>query len=108
MPWAKGQSGNPVGRKRNAPTFAAAIRSALSRKTPDGITYRHAIARQLAEAAAKGNLEAARILLERVDGKVPDALTVDQSGQLVIRVEYEDIAPPPAAAARGTGGSPGE
>ena len=56
---------------------------------------RRAIADKLAELAATGNLEATRIVLERIDGKVPDALSVNQSGELVIRVEYEDLSPTP-------------
>jgi hypothetical protein len=70
MPWKPGQSGNPNGRPKKEFAFKTAIIQALRVKGPDGVPYRRRIARKLVELADQGNIEAIKILLERVDGKV--------------------------------------
>ena len=69
MPWVKGQSGNPGGRPKKPFAFITVIEEVLKEKGPDGIENRRAIVRKLVEVARDGNLEAIKILLERVDGK---------------------------------------
>ena len=85
MPFKPGQSGNPKGRPPKPLALTTAIRQCLRKKGPDGIVYRRRIAQKLVELADAGNVEAIRILLDRIDGKVPDALDVRASGELVVR-----------------------
>jgi hypothetical protein len=68
--WVKGVSGNPNGRPKKPFAFSTAIAQALRAKGPDGLTYRRRIARKLVELADQGSIEAIKILLDRVDGKV--------------------------------------
>lgn len=56
MPWVKGVSGNPSGRKKDA--FITKARNRIQRRIP-------AILDKLAELAEQGDVQAARLLLER-------------------------------------------
>ena len=58
MPWMKGQSGNPRGRPRKSQKTMAQLRSQISEHLPDVIEV-------LADAAKEGDVQAARILVER-------------------------------------------
>ena len=79
MTWVKGQSGNPNGRVPLAPELAPTIRRELRRRDPaTGLVNKRAIALVLIAKAVAGDLEAVRIVLERVDGKVPTP--VEHSG----------------------------
>ncbi len=71
MPFQKGQSGNPKGRPKKGQTMADALRT-VPNKTQDGKQNKRAVAEKLVEMARGGNLEAMKLLFERVDGKVPE------------------------------------
>ncbi len=58
MPWKQGQSGNPNGRPRKSQKTMAQLRSQISEHLPDVIEV-------LANAAKEGDVQAARILVER-------------------------------------------
>lgn len=94
MPWAKGQSGNPNGRKALQPELAPAIRAVLRRKvsSTDSRTNKQAVAEALVSLAIAGDVQAIRTVLERVDGKVPEPvqLTGDQGGPLVFTLNLGD------------------
>ena len=69
MPWKQGQSGNPKGRPRKSQKSMAQLRSQISEHLPDVIEV-------LANAAKDGDVQAARILVERC---VPSMLALDQN-----------------------------
>ena len=69
MPWKQGQSGNPKGRPRNSQKSMAQLRSQISEHLPDVIEV-------LANAAKEGDVQAARILVERC---VPSMRALDQN-----------------------------
>ena len=69
MPWKQGQSGNPKGRPRKSQKSMAQLRSQISEHLPDGIEV-------LANAAKDGDVQAARILVERC---VPSMRALDQN-----------------------------
>ncbi len=58
MPWKQGESGNPIGRPRKSQKSMAQLRSQISEHLPDVIEV-------LANAAKEGDVQAARILVER-------------------------------------------
>jgi hypothetical protein len=58
MPFKKGQSGNPAGRPKGLRDRRAALRYKLTRQLPD-------ILKTLAAAAKGGDIQAARLILER-------------------------------------------
>ena len=70
--WVKGVSGNPDGRPVKGNSFAEVIRS-IGDEIVDGITNREAIARKIINIALndkdKRQLEASKIVMDRVDGK---------------------------------------
>ena len=69
MPWKQGQSGNPNGRPRKSQKSMAQLRSQISEHLPDVIEV-------LANAAKEGDVQAARILVERC---VPSMRALDQN-----------------------------
>ena len=69
MPWKQGQSGNPRGRPRKSQKSMAQLRSQISEHLPDVIEV-------LANAAREGDVQAARILVERC---VPSMRALDQN-----------------------------
>jgi len=69
MPWKEGQSGNPKGRPRKSQKSMAQLRSQISEHLPDVIEV-------LANAAKEGDVQAARILVERC---VPSMRALDQN-----------------------------
>ena len=69
MPWKQGQSGNPKGRPRKSQRSMAQLRSQISEHLPDVIEV-------LANAAKDGDVQAARILVERC---VPSMRALDQN-----------------------------
>ena len=69
MPWKQGQSGNPRGRPRKSQKSMAQLRSQISEHLPDVIEV-------LAKAAKEGDVQAARILVERC---VPSMRALDQN-----------------------------
>ena len=81
MPFQKGQSGNPNGRPKLEQSVTNVIRRLLSEKQ-DGKTRAEAIATTLLDLAAAGDVNAIRVVLERVDGKVVQP--IEQTGTLTI------------------------
>lgn len=69
MAWTKGESGNPRGRPRKSQRTMAQLRSQISEHLPDVIEV-------LAGAAKDGDVQAARILVERC---VPSMRAIDQN-----------------------------
>ena len=69
MPWKQGQSGNPKGRPRKSQKTMAQLRTQISEHLPDVIEV-------LADAAKAGDVQAARILVERC---VPSMRALDQN-----------------------------
>jgi Family of unknown function (DUF5681) len=77
--WVKGVSGNPRGRLPIGQELTPTIRALLRAKDPaTGVRNKKLIALALVAKAIDGDLEAVRIVLERVDGKVPTP--VEHSG----------------------------
>lgn len=88
MPFQKGQSGNPNGRKKKGQTTAELLRALGDLKyAGSDKTRKERAAEVVWEQACKGNLQAFLAIVERTEGKVPDKL--DQTGRLTIRVIRE-------------------
>jgi hypothetical protein len=77
-PFKPGQSGNPAGRPKSI-TLSEAIRLQLAKKVSDGsdYTYAEAIAQVLCVAAVKGNVNAAREIADRTEGKPKQSVDLD-------------------------------
>lgn len=90
--WKKGMSGNPSGRRKGSVSLAAALQKLLL-KEPDKL---ESIARTLVDAAIAGDVSAARLLFERLDGCKPNgffAINVDASDRRIgITVSPQTLA----------------
>jgi hypothetical protein len=76
--WKPGQSGNPAGRRKGSVSLAAAVQRLLI-KEPALIDQ---VARTIVNAAIAGDVAAARLLFERLDGHKPTgffAVNIDNS-----------------------------
>lgn len=91
-PWKKGQSGNPKGRPKGTGNFTNVVQAFVNEHLvgkPDGeqITLLEAMARTLAMKAAKGDVAAARLILDRID-------PVDRSTHLHINNNLSSVVTP--------------
>lgn len=80
--WQKGQSGNPRGKRKGSVSLASALQRLLL-KEPDKL---EAVARTLVDAAIAGDVSAARLLFERLDGHKPTgflSVNIDNSDRRV-------------------------
>jgi hypothetical protein len=75
--WEKGSSGNPGGRPVYKP-FIDAVNIEIAAAGPDRIKLRR-IAKKILDEAEEGAPWACQLLFERLDGKVPQPVEVDQT-----------------------------
>ena len=85
MPWKPGQSGNPAGRRPGTGEVAR-LRSAIAKHVPE------IVERLVTKATVEGDVQAARLLLERVLPPVkavalPEAVPLPATGSLAERAE---------------------
>lgn len=78
--WQPGQSGNPGGRPPYKGSITELIREALkkyklcNKPLPEGCTAAHVLAETMIQHAIKGNSPYMKEIMDRNDGKVPDAV----------------------------------
>jgi hypothetical protein len=78
----KGQSGNPKGRPRKLPQLDALLDSVLGEEK-DGVTAAEAILKALRLKAAKGDVRAAEVLLDRAYGKAKQSIDHTTKGEAI-------------------------
>jgi len=90
-----GNPGKPLGARHFSTLFRDAVRE-VGGVTKDGqkVTYDKVIAKKLITMAADGNLKAAGMVIDRVDGKVPQTFEVNKTERIGVVVytqkEIED------------------
>lgn len=72
-PFKKGQSGNPNGRPKKLPQLDKLLADVLGEEK-DGLTAAEAILKALRLKAAKGDIRAAELLLDRAYGKARQSI----------------------------------
>jgi len=79
-PFPKGVSGNPAGRPKSI-TLSEALRLQLAKVSPHAAerTYAEEIARVLCVNATRGNVNAAREIADRTEGKPKQAIDVEMN-----------------------------
>jgi hypothetical protein len=88
-----GRSGNPKGRPKSI-TLSEAYRKQLAQPVPgneDGLTYADVIASVVCEAAAKGDVQAARELADRTEGKARQTIDHGLTPETRRRVVVEQM-----------------
>ncbi len=78
-----GNPGKPLGTRHFSTMFREAIRE-FGGVTKDGqkVTYDRVITKKLITMAADGNLKAASMVIDRVDGKVPQVVEVNKTERI--------------------------
>lgn len=76
-PFKPGQSGNPKGRPKSV-TLSEALRRELAKEDPENTeqSYAEKIAQMLVSQAAEGNVNAAKEIADRTEGKPRQAIDV--------------------------------
>jgi hypothetical protein len=77
-PFKKGESGNPNGRPKKLPELDKLLADVLGEEK-DGITAGEVILKALRAKAAKGDVRAAEVLLDRAYGKSKQTMDVSVS-----------------------------
>jgi hypothetical protein len=80
-----GQSGNPKGKPKKLPGLAELLAEVLAEEKADGLTAAKAILMALRSRAAKGDVKAAELLLNRAYGKPKD--NEGAPTEMIIRVQ---------------------
>ena len=82
--WQPGQSGNRRGRPKRGAALAAWLRYELSQVSgEDGQTTRGAeLARVLVQLALGGDVQAIKVILDRIDGPVANVVTGPDAGPI--------------------------
>jgi hypothetical protein len=84
--WKPGQSGNPGGRPRG--TLTDVLKIILAEVGPTGKANGQLIMERLAVMAVSGNIDAIKVILDRVDGKLVEQHAVD--GRIKIALSWDD------------------
>jgi hypothetical protein len=87
MPFVKGQSGNPGGRPKEKP-WAEALRMALAESDNEsGKKKLRLLAEAVVQKGLEGDIQAAKEIGDRLDGKAPQAITGDgEDGSFTINI----------------------
>ena len=97
MPFVKGQSGNPGGRRKNRP-WRDAIERAITRANKEGMQAVDELADAFLAACLSGDVAALKELGDRIDGKVPQAIVGDEDEaplNVVHKIVREIVRPQP-------------
>jgi Family of unknown function (DUF5681) len=80
-----GQSGNPSGRPKRTPSFAAELQAELGEESTTGVTRQRALVRRLVAEAIGGNMRALRILIPILakSDQADDDVETEQDQQLL-------------------------
>uniref|UniRef100_A0A6M3JXB4 DUF5681 domain-containing protein n=1 Tax=viral metagenome TaxID=1070528 RepID=A0A6M3JXB4_9ZZZZ len=92
--WGKGQSGNPKGRPVKGDCLTSLLKDEIEKICPDdkdGKTWKELIVIATMRLAIEGNKAALKEVWERVDGKVPQAITGKDGGPLEATVSLLDL-----------------
>ena len=76
--WVTGQSGNPKGRPKRGTSLSDILRTIGNAKDAQGVTLKQRFCATLWEFGIAGNMHAARLLLEYLEGK-PAVVTPDST-----------------------------
>ena len=82
-PFVKGQSGNPNGRPRKLPELDKLLADVLGEEK-DGISAAEAILKALRLKAAKGDVRAIEVMLDRAYGKPKQTISADVTQSITI------------------------
>uniref|UniRef100_A0A6M3K435 DUF5681 domain-containing protein n=1 Tax=viral metagenome TaxID=1070528 RepID=A0A6M3K435_9ZZZZ len=86
IPYRKGQSGNPAGRKKKEDCLLSCIKEELTKAAPNGETKEQLIAGVLVDMASRGNVKAIELLLSYLHAKPSQG--IDLTSQAPLRIEF--------------------
>jgi len=85
----KGGGPNGGGRPKKLPNLDVLLANVLGEENKDGTTAAEAILIRLRADAAKGNIRAAQLILERAYGKPKQQMDIEMSGGQKVTVEVK-------------------
>lgn len=84
MPFAKGNRANPNGRPKKGQALTDLLRLRMAEPGPDGRLNSEIVADKLIALACAGEMDAIKVVFDRLDGKV--ATPVDLQGEQRINI----------------------
>ena len=90
--WRPGQSGNPKGRPKGIQTVRELLAKISRERAANGGTRLEAALRRTYDLALEGTPWAVQFIVERLEGRVPQALQVDQTTQVRGPITMNDEA----------------
>ncbi len=97
-----GQTGNPNGAPKHKVELTKLLTSRLEQTADDGRTWAQRVTEKLISMAESGNVEALRYLMDRIEGKPTQAVSLSlDEGPLHYRLAVRDGGPRLAAAPPG-------
>jgi len=85
-PFLKGKSGNPGGRPANSDCLSACLREVASQPAGGGLTHAQRLARVLWRRAEAGDVRAAALIGDRLEGRPAQRVSVDASTKPLVTV----------------------
>lgn len=92
MAWKKGESGNPNGRPRRTIVTDCIVRELLSAAEDGDGDKARSLAKSLVSRALNGDMRAAEICLDRVEGKPDQTIHVRRTARELADDELNNIA----------------
>ena len=92
----KGVSGNPGGRPVDGLSLASLLRSELSKDGGGGKTKGELIAAKYVELGLAGNVMAITSIIDRIDGKPAQSLTLKGDSDAPLHVRHSERLPVPS------------
>jgi hypothetical protein len=81
-PFPKGTSGNPGGRPHNSDCLSACLREVASQPAGGGLTHAQRLARVMFKRAEAGDMRAAALIADRLEGRPGQRLEVAAGGEV--------------------------
>jgi len=79
--YQSGQSGNPKGRPKREWTWSGVLQKAVEKAEESGKTVKEEVAEALIKEARKGNIQAVKELMNRMDGMPQQPTDITSGGQ---------------------------
>ena len=87
--WKPGESGNPNGRPPKNWTWKDLLEEAMDEKDATGVPVKKIIVKRMVELAKRGDLQATKEIIDRMDGKAKQSTDLQTQGDFTVVLARE-------------------